>query len=863
MCVVKSGLGNAPQPVGARISGNAIYANGGIGINLVGGTEDAQGVTANDPGDGDTGPNNLQNYPVITSVEGGSFLSLQATLNSTPSTTFELDVYATPSSDATSYGEGQTFLGYLFVTTDASGNASFSGTIGTPVGIGQAITMTATDPEGNTSEFSAPVVVTTTSGDQVVTNTLDSGPGSLRQAILNVNAKTGGGKVVFGIPGSGPHTIRPISPLPLVTKTVRIDGYTQPGSSVNTLPFANGTNAVLKIEIDGTNLGSEHNGLCICGGNSVVRGLVVNRFGSVGIRLQTKGGNRVEGCFLGTDVAGMSQLGNYTGVMITDIGYNWIGGTTAAQRNVIAGNKRGVTIGGEASTKNEVQGNYIGTDASGSAPLGNDDAGVLLISAVSNTIGGFADRAANVISGSGRGSQDIGAGIQIQGSPDQKGQWNSVLGNLIGTNAAGDAQLANFMRGIVILSSRGNIIGGMERGEGNVISGCALSGVYLWGWGGDAVLGNRIGTDITGTKAIGNGEGIVVRASDSVSIGGADSACANIIAHNTGQGIRVEESESRVTIRRNSIFSNGGIGIDLTGGTEDSRGWTANDPGDADTGPNGLQNHPEIMGATGGDKLRLAGRLNSRPNTKFTVDFYLTPTSSIGGFGEGKEYLGCQDVPTDAFGLAPFNVTINKSVSAEGFITATATDSSGNTSEFSAPVAVTVTSVSPKDVLPRETALLQNYPNPFNPTTVISYQLPVVSDVKLVVFDLLGRHVAVLVNERKEAGYHDVTFEASQTRCRRIFLSAAGTPCNGRPGGRLCSGQKASLRQVANWMPPGIDGRSDRGSDEQHSHQPRPVSGRGRPHSKVQQDRADSRRVAHRLVVTQHGLEGSRGYSRP
>ncbi len=145
----------------------------------------------------------------------------------------------------------------MFVTTDATGNASFSGTIGTPVGIGQAITMTATDPEGNTSEFSAPVVVTTTSGDQVVTNTLDSGPGSLRQAILNVNAKTGGGKVVFGIPGSGPHTIRPISPLPLVTKTVRIDGYTQPGSSVNTLPFANGTNAVLKIEIDGTNLGSE------------------------------------------------------------------------------------------------------------------------------------------------------------------------------------------------------------------------------------------------------------------------------------------------------------------------------------------------------------------------------------------------------------------------------------------------------------------------------------------------------------------------------------------------------------------------------------------------------------------------------
>ncbi len=65
--MVKSGLGNAPQPVGARISGNAIYANGGIGINLVGGTEDAQGVTANDPGDGDTGPNYLQNYPVITS----------------------------------------------------------------------------------------------------------------------------------------------------------------------------------------------------------------------------------------------------------------------------------------------------------------------------------------------------------------------------------------------------------------------------------------------------------------------------------------------------------------------------------------------------------------------------------------------------------------------------------------------------------------------------------------------------------------------------------------------------------------------------------------------------------------------------
>jgi hypothetical protein len=134
------------------ILGNSIFANGGMGISLTG----SDMPTQNDAGDGDTGPNRLQNYPVITSaLISSSMATISGTLNSTPNTAFRIEFFASDRCDASGYGEGHSFIGFLDpVTTNVSGNASFSKPA-LSVSSGDLIfTATATDPDGNTSEFS-------------------------------------------------------------------------------------------------------------------------------------------------------------------------------------------------------------------------------------------------------------------------------------------------------------------------------------------------------------------------------------------------------------------------------------------------------------------------------------------------------------------------------------------------------------------------------------------------------------------------------------------------------------------------------------------------------------------------------------
>src|SRR5205085_6098036 len=130
--------------------GNSIFGNAGLGIDL-----NADGVTANDTGDADTGPNNLQNFPVLTGAIPGATTAVKGTFNGAASTTFTLDFYANPTGDPTGFGEGQIYLGALTVTTDASGNASYSGVLSAATTYHQAVTATATDAAGNTSEFAA------------------------------------------------------------------------------------------------------------------------------------------------------------------------------------------------------------------------------------------------------------------------------------------------------------------------------------------------------------------------------------------------------------------------------------------------------------------------------------------------------------------------------------------------------------------------------------------------------------------------------------------------------------------------------------------------------------------------------------
>src|SRR5262245_16252994 len=152
-----------------------------------------------------------------------------------------------------------------------------------------------------------------------VTNTFDSGPGSLRQALIDSNTSIGVlDTVTFNIPTSdagyqsGPpavFTIQPVSALPTITDPVVIDGYSQPGAAQATTS----TNATLLSELSGATAGANVNGLTITGGGSTVQGLVVNRFGGDGIRLQSAN-NVVAGNYIGTNVAGSAALGNGTGV---------------------------------------------------------------------------------------------------------------------------------------------------------------------------------------------------------------------------------------------------------------------------------------------------------------------------------------------------------------------------------------------------------------------------------------------------------------------------------------------------------------------------------------------------------------------
>ena len=142
---------------GIRLQGNAIFGSAGLGIDLGG-----DGVTLNDPGDADTGANNLQNFPVLAAVDGGPATRVQGSLNSTADTTFTLDIYANTVANPSGYGEGERWLGSTTVTTDASGNIDFDIDLAAASAVGEFITATATDPDGNTSEFSAVLEITNT-----------------------------------------------------------------------------------------------------------------------------------------------------------------------------------------------------------------------------------------------------------------------------------------------------------------------------------------------------------------------------------------------------------------------------------------------------------------------------------------------------------------------------------------------------------------------------------------------------------------------------------------------------------------------------------------------------------------------------
>ncbi len=468
-----------------------------------------------------------------------------------------------------------------------------------------------------------------------VVNTNDSGQGSLRQAIANANLLGGDSglvqvglvkameNLVFMMPNgssaaglrstlnafttaAGSYMVATValaSSLPTVTAPLVIDAQTQPGWAGKPI-----------IELNGSGVGGGGYGLIVTGGHSTVRGLIIDRF-SYGVWLATAGSNTVQGCWVGTSVAGNSASANIYGIYINGTSSNLIGGSAAYQGNVISGNSGSGMVVWIGSSSNVIQGNYVGLNAAGSAAVPNADSGVIIFG--SNTVvGGINAGEGNVVAGNGANAGGASAAVSLNGT------GSVIRGNLLGTNAGGTATIASGGYGVYAGASN-TTVGGTAAGAGNTITGFALAGV--------GVVGNSV---------------------------------------------------SGVAIEGNSIYGNTGIGIDLNGD-----GVTPN-TGSVNGGqPNLGMNKPVITAAgldssaTGLTVYGYVGTATSQaPFAGARVAFFKA-LADASGAGQGQVFLGA--LTADSGGR--FGGTLGFAaglLSVGDPLTATATDPSGNSSEF-------------------------------------------------------------------------------------------------------------------------------------------------------------------------------------
>ncbi len=501
-----------------------------------------------------------------------------------------------------------------------------------------------------------------------VTNTNDSGTGSFRQAIIDANNNAGADTINFSIAATGVNTINLSSILPSITGQITINATTESDFAGTPLIVINGGGSIT----DGLTLSSGAD-------NSLIRGLVIQNFTGNGISIANISGLTIAGNFIGTTSTGNAAAATSNGINLWNVTNSTIGGTTAADRNVVSGNSNiGINYGG-GSTGLVISGNYIGVGADGSTDVGNRWFGIYGNSSGA-TIGGTATGAGNVISGTG--TTGGGAhGVYLSSSAS----GTTIRGNTIGLNAAGSAAVATDGDGLRVLSS-GNTIGGTTAGAGNVISGNSGNGMVIsgadniiqgnivgmnvtgmtkianGGYGIDmtpgatnttiggttasarnivsgngnagilfetgssgSVLGNYIGVDATGSTSVaGNGAAVFI-ATSSVSIGGTAAGAGNIISGSNTHGIIVAGSGSNNSILGNSIWGNSGQAIDLNGD-----GVTINDYQDSDSGANGLVNTPVLKTATTvGADTTITGKVSGWPTRHFASSSSATCTEPL------------------------------------------------------------------------------------------------------------------------------------------------------------------------------------------------------------------------------------------
>jgi titin len=421
--------------------------------------------------------------------------------------------------------------------------------------------------------------------------------------------------------------------------------------------------------------------------------VISGNFGS-GIEIVNSTSNKIVGNYIGTDSLGANEAGNgFYGVFVNASGPNTVGGTSSTLRNVISAN--GLDgIGAQGSNGLLIQGNYIGTDLTGTVALGNDRDGVGVFGGCTGvTIGGTSTSARNIISANGY------SGVAIYGASLD----TLIQANYIGLSFDASAPLGNALDGVDIFEDANtNTVGGPAapgNAPGNVISANGLDGVAIWDRFSysNAVQGNIIGTNAADDDTIGNGRhgvnvyGSAGGAGISNLIGGSAANHQNRIRFNIGDGVRVGDSATLVTIRRNSISANGGLGINLQPDGEAASTVTPNDPPaalDSDNESNNLQNFPILTSANiSSGTTTIQGTLDSLPSTTFLIEIFSSAVADPSGNGEGQTLLKVLTVVTDANGHATFSTTSALPTAGQP-ISATATRTDGgattfDTSEFS------------------------------------------------------------------------------------------------------------------------------------------------------------------------------------
>jgi hypothetical protein len=555
------------------------------------------------------------------------------------------------------------------------------------------------------------------------TNTLATGNNAVLLIELN-GADAGSG--VSGLnfkAGSAGSTVRGL----VINRFANTNGFAAAGITINTNEITVLGNFIGTDPEGATALGNAagiFSGGFVPGGNqigspltgdrNVISGNIDPLTGSGSGIVLTSGseGDTVQNNHIGVNATGNSALPNYIGITLnglfggTTLGEIVIGGALAApgtgEGNVISGNSADGIVFNAGSGSNlgpvTIGGNTIGLGADATTALGNGFGGFngslgsgIAEDVDTETIGPVLIRE-NIISG------NAGDGI-VYASTN-----TTVQGNSIGSDISGALGRGNGLYGIETVGDFRDpldptqtflTIGGSAAGDGNLISDNKFGGIHIRNANAD-IKGNLIGTQADGASALGNsGPGIDVSEFSGipdlqVAVGGIAAGAGNTIAYNAAAGVVV--GASSVTILRNSIFNNGpntsgsqeGLGIDLTPG---GPGVTPNDAGDADTGPNGYQNFPILTAvsvATG--NAIITGSLGSRPSTTYELEFFGNDVLDPSGYGEGRYFLGATNVTTDASGHVSFETVGFPLVPGALRVTATATDPSGNTSEFSASI---------------------------------------------------------------------------------------------------------------------------------------------------------------------------------